>query len=68
MTVQMNCVLVTGASGFIGQALCKGMASNGWHVRGTVRSIEQAASLPAGVEVVQIESIGADTKTRLVPC
>ncbi len=57
----MNCVIVTGANGFIGQALCKGMASNGWHVRGTVRSIEQAASLPAGVEVVQIESIGPDT-------
>lgn len=39
----------------------QGNGSNGWHVRGTVRSIEQAASLPAGVEVVQIESIGPDT-------
>lgn len=59
--IAMNTVLITGASGFIGQALCKGMASKGWQVRGTVRSIEQAASLPAGVEVVQIESIGPDT-------
>lgn len=48
-------------TGFVGQSLCKRMAADGWHVRGTVRSIEQAASLPAGVEVVQIESIGTDT-------
>lgn len=54
-------ILVTGANGFVGQALCKSMTSNGWHVRGTIRSIEQVASMPAGVEVVQIESIGADT-------
>lgn len=54
-------VLVTGANGFVGKALCKSMESNGWHVRGTVRSAEQAAKLPAGVEVVQIESIGEET-------
>lgn len=54
-------ILVTGANGFVGKALCKRMVSKGWHVWGTVRSAEQAASLPAGVEVVQIKSIGADT-------
>ena len=59
-------LLVTGASGFVGQALCKRMASNGWQVRGSVRFVEQTANLPAGVEAVQIESIGPDTKTRLV--
>lgn len=37
------------------------MASNGWQVQGAVRSMEQAAKLPAGVEVIQIKSIGADT-------
>ena len=53
-------VLVTGANGFVGKALGKRMASNGWHVRGTVRSAEQAAKLPAGVEAVLVKSIGAD--------
>ena len=62
----MHSVLITGANGFVGKALGKRMVSNGWHVRGTVRSMEQAAKLPAGVEVIQIKSIGADTKTRLV--
>ncbi|MDQ1253894.1 MAG: UDP-N-acetyl-alpha-D-quinovosamine dehydrogenase, partial [Euryarchaeota archaeon] len=57
----MGKILVTGATGFVGKALCKRIASNGWHVRGVVRSAEQAANLSAGVEVVQMESIGADT-------
>lgn len=57
----MEKILVTGATGFVGKALCKSMALNGWHVRGTVRSAEQTAGLPSGVEVVQIKTIGADT-------
>ncbi len=54
-------VLVTGATGFVGRRLCERMMADGWQVRGAVRSAEQAAKLTAGVEVVQIESIGADT-------
>ncbi|MCR4320911.1 MAG: SDR family oxidoreductase [Candidatus Brocadiaceae bacterium] len=54
-------ILVTGANGFVGKSLGKRVALNGWRVRGTVRYAEQAASLPTGVEVVQIKSIGADT-------
>ena len=57
----MRSVLVTGANGFVGQALCKKMASNGWQVWGTVRSAKQVASLPLGVQAVQIELIAADT-------
>ncbi len=57
----MEKILATGATGFVGKAVGKRMASNGWHVRGTVRFVEQAAGLPAGVEAVHIESIGADT-------
>jgi len=52
---------VTGATGFVGKALGKRMVSNGWHVRGAVRSAEQGANLPAGVEVIPIKSISADT-------
>src|SRR3972149_1484082 len=57
----MRSVLITGANGFVGQALCKRMASNGWQIRGTVRSAKQVASLPIGVQAEQIESITADT-------
>ena len=59
----MEKILVTGSTGFVGKALCKRMVSNGWHVRGTVRSAEQAdmSNLPAGVDVVPIKSIGANT-------
>ncbi|MEK7199587.1 MAG: NAD-dependent epimerase/dehydratase family protein, partial [Bacteroidota bacterium] len=54
-------ILVTGANGFVGQALCKRLVADGWQVRGTFRSAEQTVDLPAGVEIVQIKSIGADT-------
>ena len=33
-----RCVLVTGANGFVGQALCKALPSKGWIVRRAVRS------------------------------
>ncbi len=53
--------LVTGATGFVGRRLCERMMADGWQVLGAARSAEQAAKLTAGVEVVQIASIGADT-------
>ena len=59
-------VLITGASGFVGRAMCERMLVDGWQVRGIVRSAEQTAGLSAGVEAVQLESIGGDAKTRLV--
>src|SRR3972149_12333515 len=54
-------ILVTGANGFVGRVLCERMVTDGWQVRGTVRSSKQLASLPIGVQAVQIESIAADT-------
>ena len=54
-------ILVTGANGFIGKALCKKGDVEWLAGTGTVRYAEQAAGLPTGVEVVQIKSIGADT-------
>jgi nucleoside-diphosphate-sugar epimerase len=41
-------VLVTGASGFIGREVVRGLRDAGWRVRGTVRSATQP--LPPGVE------------------
>ena len=55
-------VLVTGANGFIGRALCKKMLAEGWQVRGAVRSKVNRVALPAGVVAVSIGSIGSDTE------
>lgn len=57
----MSIVIITGANGFVGRALCTRMLTEGWKIRGTVRSSVTAASLPRGTETIQIESIGSDT-------
>ncbi|MDH4099968.1 MAG: SDR family oxidoreductase [Nitrospirota bacterium] len=48
-------ILVTGATGFIGRALCERALTEGWQVYGTVRSLRQAALLPAEVVPVQMD-------------
>jgi nucleoside-diphosphate-sugar epimerase len=55
-------VLVTGANGFIGRALCKRLPAEGWQVRGAVRSKVGRTALPAGIEAVSIGPIGSDTE------
>ncbi len=57
----MPSVLITGATGFIGRALCEMMMARGYHVRGTVRSEKYPADLPAGVEIYPVVSISAST-------
>jgi len=54
--------LVTGASGFIGSALCVKILAEGWQVRGTSRSESDLGRIPDGVEAVSIRSIDSDTK------
>jgi nucleoside-diphosphate-sugar epimerase len=54
-------VLVTGANGFIGQALCKRMLADGCHVRGAVRGATQMTAFPSGVEGMMIGDIGPKT-------
>ncbi len=54
-------ILITGANGFVGRALCKRMAADGWQVHGSIRSAKHAASLPAAVKTVQINSIDGNT-------
>lgn len=51
-------VLVTGANGFVGRALCSILLLNGEQVRGAVREVN---SLPEGVDAVKIKSVGIDT-------
>lgn len=57
----MQNVLVTGANGFIGRAFCKRLMAEGLRVRGALRRPKNTADLPAGMETVQIESIGHET-------
>lgn len=54
-------VLVTGATGFVGQFLCKRLLSEKLTVRGTLLPFESPSSLAAGVDPVRIEPLGTHT-------
>ncbi len=59
-------VLVTGASGFIGRALCSHLINGEMTVRGTLLPEESPEILTGlGVEPVRIEPVGQDTDWRL---
>lgn len=57
----MKNVLVTGASGFIGQALCSRLFADGWGVRATLRNSGRGHALVPGCEQVVVGEIGPDT-------
>lgn len=58
----MNRVLVTGATGFVGRALCEGLAGCGYRVRAAVRA---NVALPASVaETAVVGNIDANTEWR----
>ncbi len=52
-------VLVTGATGFVGSALCARLLRDGWAVCTGVRRI--GAQLPAGVQAFPVSDLNADT-------
>jgi len=58
----MNTILVTGATGFIGRFLCMRLLSEGWRVRGTIRTSEKRSSLVESVEPILINPLGTNTK------
>jgi len=60
--VRIKKVLITGASGFIGSALCLRILVEGWQVRGTFRSESDVSLLPKGVKAFPIRTIDSDTK------
>lgn len=47
-------IFVTGATGFIGRAVCAKMLERGWKVKGSVRDASLLHSLPLGVEGVNL--------------
>lgn len=47
---------MTGAGGFVGQALCRRLLADGWRVRGAVRT-SQGTIMPDGAEIIQIGGI-----------
>lgn len=52
----MSHVFITGAGGFVGQALCRRLLADGWHVRGMVRT-NQGTTIPDGAEILHIDHI-----------
>ena len=57
----MRDVLITGANGFISQALCKRMLADRYQVRGAVRGAAQMTALSSEVEGSLVGDIGPDT-------
>jgi nucleoside-diphosphate-sugar epimerase len=57
-------ILVTGANGFIGKALCEKLAAEGRSVFGAVRSIQHGSNLPAGVDIIEVGDIDGRTDWR----
>jgi len=61
----MPTALITGATGFIGHAVCEQLLARGWQVKGTIRSSSQdAVSLPEGVIPCSVDSLGPGTDWR----
>ena len=54
-------ILITGANGFIGKALCDKLLADGYQVRGAGRGTTQMTALPSGVEGVQVADIDPET-------
>ena len=57
-------ILVTGATGFIGQLLCAHLLERSWRVYGTLLASESPTSLIAGVTPIIIDPLGPDTEWR----
>ena len=54
-------VLVTGANGFVGWALCRRLSADGYKVRGAVRGVTKMTDLFSRAEEVQVGDIDLDT-------
>jgi nucleoside-diphosphate-sugar epimerase len=59
--IKSSCILITGASGFVGCALSSRLIRDNWHVRGTLLATEAPSGLIQGVEPILIEPLGPAT-------
>ncbi len=55
-------ILVTGASGFIGNALCLKILDQGWQVRGVFRQKNEKSNVQKNVQPFYVNSIDSSTK------
>ena len=56
----MNRILITGASGFVGRAVCKLLRDSGYSLSGTTSNVEQKIG-PENIPLYYIPAIGPDT-------
>jgi len=59
--VPLKRVLVSGANGFVGRAVCRSLLRQGWQVRGAVRSTLLKNFLEPGVEMSVVHDLGPHT-------
>lgn len=57
----MSRILVTGANGFVGQALCGRLIADGNSVIASIRSPESARLLPEGIAAVFVKPLSSET-------
>jgi UDP-N-acetyl-alpha-D-quinovosamine dehydrogenase len=61
LSTQIRKILVTGADGFIGHALCKKLLADNYKIKAIVRSKNYNSRFPTGIDISQIESVGPKT-------
>ncbi|MDA1372680.1 MAG: SDR family NAD(P)-dependent oxidoreductase [Proteobacteria bacterium] len=61
-------ILVTGATGFIGQHLCSQLHGSGFHVRTLLRSAAQSAQFPAELELEHLTGDLSDSASLSAAC
>lgn len=54
-------IVVTGASGFVGQALCRRLVADGHSVIATIRSPESMRAVPAGISAIFNKPLAPET-------
>lgn len=59
--MNLSSILVTGANGFVGHAVCECVLNLGMKVRGSYRSTSSQSRVPEGVEKIHISSVDGTT-------